>query len=67
MEPDRYFREGPYDTGRDHAIWPEKLLAWANYYRVRLRGAKGGVYFVDRRDVYRDQIANRESRGLLAK
>ena len=59
-----YFQEGPYDYGRDHALWPEKLLAWFTYWRVRMRGAKGGMFFVDRREAYADQIQNRLSRGL---
>jgi len=60
-----YFTEGPYDRGRDHALWPEKLLAWFTYWRVRMRGAKGGMFFVDRRRVYADQIQNRLARGLV--
>lgn len=64
IEAGEYFQEGPYDRGRDHALWPEKMLAWLNYYRVRARGAKGGMFFVDRRRVYEDQIANRRERGL---
>ena len=51
-----YFRGANYATGRRHAAWPEKLLAWVTYFRVRLRGAKGGMFFVDRRTVYADQI-----------
>ena len=60
----RYFQEGPYGAGRNHAVWPEKLLAWGNYFRVKLRGRKGGMFFVDRRVVYADQIARRRERGL---
>lgn len=59
-----YFRGGPYDRGRDHALWPEKLLAWFTYWRVRIRGAKGGMFFIDRRKIYADQIQNRAARGL---
>jgi hypothetical protein len=64
IEADRYFQQGSYDRGRDHAIWPEKLLAWGNYFRVRIRGRKGGMFFIDRRTVYADRIALRGSRGL---
>lgn len=60
-----YFQDGPYNDGRDGAVWPEKLLAWATHLRVRLRGAKGGMYFVDRRKVYADQIENRHARGIV--
>lgn len=59
-----YFQDGPYDQGREHAIWPEKLLAWGSYYRIRMRGRKGGMFFIDRRNVYADQIERRALRGL---
>lgn len=59
-----YFQNETYGRGRDYAIWPEKALAWANYYRVKIRGRKGGMFFVDRRQVYADQIQTRKSRGL---
>ncbi|MFO0820919.1 MAG: hypothetical protein U1A77_23435 [Pirellulales bacterium] len=64
VQAGEYFQQGPYDRGRDHAVWPEKMLAYLNYYRVRARGAKGGMFFVDRRHVYSNQIANRQERGL---
>ena len=64
ITPGMYFQSGPYDGGRDHAVWPEKLLARLTYWRVRARGAKGGMFFVDRRRVYADQIENRHARGL---
>lgn len=64
IQNELYFQGGPYDHGRDHAIVPEKLLAWGNYYRVKMRRRKGGMFFVDRRRVYADQIASREARGL---
>jgi hypothetical protein len=59
-----YFQGGPYRGGRRQAAWPERLLAWATYWRIRLRGGKGGMYFVDRRDVYADQIECRRKLGL---
>ncbi|MFM7846590.1 MAG: hypothetical protein ACKOBW_05360 [Planctomycetota bacterium] len=62
----QFFQQGSYATGRDHAIRPEILLAWASYLRVRLRGAKGGMFFIDRRRIYRDQIAQRTAQGLAA-
>ena len=64
IEAGRYFQDGPYDRGRDHALWPEKLLAWGNYYRVKMRARKGGMFFVDRRVAYSDQIQRRRARGL---
>jgi len=58
-----YFQHGPYNRGRGDATLPEKALAWATYFRVRMRGSKGGMFFVDRRKVYADQIRNRLERG----
>lgn len=63
VEPRRYFR-GEYGGGRTAARWPEKLLAWGTYWRVRLRGAKGGMFFVDRRKVFADLIEQRKKLGL---
>jgi hypothetical protein len=59
-----YFRDGPYGTGRRHFRWPERLLAWVTYWRIRLRGGRGGMFFVDRRRVYADQIERRRQLGL---
>jgi hypothetical protein len=59
-----YFLGGPYGGGRRRAAWPERLLAWATYWRVRLRGGRGGMYFVDRREAYADQIEWRHKVGL---
>ncbi|MGV3608032.1 MAG: hypothetical protein ACO1RA_16625 [Planctomycetaceae bacterium] len=64
IAPQAYFQEADYSTGRDYALWPEKLLTWATYWRVKARGAKGGMFFVDRRKNYADQIRNRQSRGV---
>src|SRR5262249_21692017 len=65
IQPDQHFPAAPYGLGGDHALWPEKLLAWLTYYRVRIRGAKWGMFFVDRPTVYADQIENRTSRGVM--
>jgi hypothetical protein len=59
-----YFQGGPYGGGRRHYRWPEKMLTWATYWRVRLRGGRGGMFFVDRRRVYADQIQGRRRLGL---
>src|SRR5262245_6193115 len=64
IESGIYFQSGPYGQGRTHYRWPEKLLAWATYWRVRLRGRRGGMFFVDRRRVYADQIEHRRRMGL---
>ena len=58
-----YFRGGPYGRGRGYYRWPERLLAWVTYWRVRMRGGRGGMYFVDRRRVYADQIEGRRRLG----
>lgn len=60
-----YFTADGFRLGRAAPRWPESLLAWLTYHRVRLRGAKGGIYFMDRRRVYADQIARRRMKGLL--
>ncbi len=57
-----YFQGGPYNLGRAHYRWPERMLARVTHWRVRMRGARGGMFFVDRRKVYADQI---EARGRL--
>jgi hypothetical protein len=59
-----YFQKGPYDKGRSRALWPEKALAWGTHWRVKLRGAKGGMFFVDRRKIYSDQIELLKKRGI---
>jgi hypothetical protein len=60
----RYFQRGPFGGGRRHSLWPERLLAWATYWRVRLRGERGGMFFVDRRKVYADQIERCRQLGM---
>jgi len=60
-----YFVDGNYGVGCRGPRWPETLLAWLNYHRVRLRHAKGGMYFVDRRRAYSDQIDRRMQRGEM--
>lgn len=60
----RYFQRGGYGAGRARARWPETLLARMTYWRIRARGGKAGMFFIDRRKVYEDQIENRRARGL---
>ncbi len=64
IRPGVYMTQGPFNSGRKSALWPEKALAWATYMRVKIRGAKGGMFFIDRRKIYEDQIRNRGARGL---
>lgn len=61
---ENYFQNGPYNLGRESYRWPERLLALATYWRVRIRGARGGMFFVDRRKVYAEQIEARKRIGL---
>lgn len=58
-----YFADGPYAGGRGEATWPEKLLAGGTHLRVKLRGARGGMFFVDRRAVFADRLARRRRLG----
>ena len=59
-----YFASGSYGGGRTAATWAEKLLAWVTYGRVRMRGSKGGMFFVDRRKAYADLIERGRQLGL---
>jgi hypothetical protein len=64
VEAGKYFTGGPYGRGRREYRLPERALAWATYWRVRLRGGRGGMFFVDRRRIYADQIEGRRRLGL---
>jgi hypothetical protein len=63
----RYFRDGGYGEGRGEADFPERLLALATHWRVRFRDQRAGMFFVDRRQAYADQIAKRARRGKADK
>jgi hypothetical protein len=63
VERGKYFR-GEYGGGRRFARWSEKLLAWATYWRVRLRGGRGGMYFVDRETAYADHLERLKRAGV---
>lgn len=60
---DAYFRSD-YGGGRRAARWPEIMLAWATYWRVRLRGGRGGMYFVNREKAYADQLDRLKKHGI---
>jgi len=62
IDTTKYFTESDYGTDQTGPRWPERLLARANDLRVRIRGEKGRLFFVDRRAVYADQI--RRKRGV---
>ena len=53
VRPGRYFQQTAYRGSRERARWPEKLLAFYTYLRIRARGARGGLFFVDRRELQR--------------
>jgi len=53
IPPQRYFQDGPYAGDRDQPRWPERLLAWLTEHRIRLRGARENLYFVDKRKIRR--------------
>ena len=59
-----YFKDGPYRGSRRRPVWPEKLLARLTYRRIRLRGARGGLFFVDRRKLLADQLQRLEAQGM---
>lgn len=44
-----YFQNGPYRGERNTTLWPERLLARFTDRRIRLRGARENLYFVDKR------------------
>ncbi len=39
------------ELGRSHYLFPEKLWSKFTYFRIRLRGDRGGMYFTDKRKV----------------
>jgi len=55
IEKGKYFQDA-YGGGRRFVRWPERMLAWVTYWRIRLRGGKGGMYFVNRKKAYADQL-----------
>jgi hypothetical protein len=63
IEPGKYF-QGEYGGGRRFVRWPEKLLAWATYWRIRMRGGKGGLFFVNRERVYADHLERLKKQGV---
>lgn len=46
---ERFFEDGPYLGERTHVRAPERWLAKVHDLRIRARGERGNVYFVDRR------------------
>jgi len=48
-----YFQNGPYHGERSTTRWPEHLLAVLTEKRIKLRGARENLYFVDKRQIRR--------------
>jgi hypothetical protein len=59
-----YFTRPPYRGCRREPLWPEKLLAQYTYWRIRLRGARGGLFFVDRRRLLADDLELLRQQGI---
>ena len=64
IAPGRYLAEVPYQGWRRAPLWPEKLLARWTYFRIRMRGSRGGLYFVDRRALNEDHLRRLARLGI---
>jgi hypothetical protein len=64
VPPGCYFRAAPYRGWRREPLWPEKLLARYTHWRIRLRGPRGGLFFVDRRKLQADQLRRLRELGV---
>jgi hypothetical protein len=60
----RYFMQPPYRGCRREPLWPEKLLARYTYWRIRMRGSRGGLFFVDRRRLLADDLEALRQQGV---
>jgi hypothetical protein len=60
----RYFTAGPYHGWRSEPLWPEKLLARWTYWRIRMRGSRGGLFFVDRRQLLAEKLEQMQRQGI---
>jgi hypothetical protein len=60
----RYLTGGPYRGWRRGPLWPERLLARYTHWRIRRRGARGGLFFVDRRQLIADQLRRLQEQGI---
>jgi hypothetical protein len=59
-----YFSAGPYRGWRDRPLWPEKLLIRYTHWRIRLRGERGGLFFVDRRKLMDEHLRKKREEGI---
>jgi hypothetical protein len=53
----QYFTMRNYITVQREYWWPDKTLARATHWRIRQRGVKGGLFFLDRRKVLDFQLS----------
>jgi hypothetical protein len=49
IAPGVYFQDGPYRGARERANRTERALARVTRWRIGLRGARAGIFFVDKR------------------
>ncbi|MGH7173219.1 MAG: hypothetical protein ACRELF_13095 [Gemmataceae bacterium] len=59
-----YFQDAPYKGCRREPLWPEKLLAQYTHWRIRLRGSRGGLFFVDRRKLLAEKHTALRQQGV---
>lgn len=64
IRPGVYFTKAPYQGSRRQSLWPEKLLAQYTHWRIRLRGSRGGLFFVDRRKLLGEKLAVLRQQGI---
>src|SRR5262249_49572883 len=60
----RYFVGGPYRGGRRRPRGPDRLLPRLTPRPIRPRGARGGLFFVDRRKLLAGQLQRLEKQGM---
>jgi hypothetical protein len=60
----KYLQHDEYRGTRREARWPEKLLALFANHRVRLRGSRGGLFFVDRRKLLAAKLERMRKAGI---
>jgi hypothetical protein len=59
-----YFQDEPYRGWRDKPLWPERLLARYTHWRIRSRGSRGGLFFVDRRKLLAHELQELKAQGV---
>jgi hypothetical protein len=64
IAPGEFFQNGPYKGTRETARWPEKMLAILTYWRIRLRGVRGGLFFVNRAKLIPETLKRQRELGI---